>query len=1025
MPNAVEEQEVNILESQKRANVENAILSNPVFQELQKTLANFPEIKINIDDMIDSYMDQSGGLTLNDDISIDYGTVDEVIKGTIYSISREENGVVLESNGQINLEETIKSRMMAQYTFVRGIENLTPEQLRSLSSSLGEVLDIDSLTSATNTINEVAVTLFSLKSERITELDRIFFDNINSGNITKEIIEVYLSEKTKELNITSESKQRHLNNFISDRDELALITAVVRQNLAKLKGEGHYKTEFEDALVNLNKEQFLDSATGEKNQKAIDEAIKKGEDWLKNRLELKRIDAFIDYTNNRKKGMTFEKLTPEAQKEIFGAALLMIKDTSAPEKYQNLAGAILLDIHPALVTGKDENRKIDTNIVKNLYEVYFGDGKTNIGDIMNEFQVAETGKALDKLVYLSNKENWKSPEEYEKIVADREIAAEKLQESLEKLSKKKEGSLIVAGLNMNKRLMMRLKENFSQWEKDGKDVNETATIIAAYIELKKSTVLTEGMDLGNIKINSKAVSLLEKYILDDPVRFANIIQRDEEGNQKINISKDQRQYYTNEKKESIAKLRPYIDQVKKDTQRTASELVYRKSSLRDQLLTRDGVEILATAIKDGVKFFIKQGLKATIGEDKTNQLAASVRGNKAYKATRSIAYSALGLSYKGIKGVTKFLATPVTAVLNRLPNSTRLALKSGENSVSLADVNEIIEDAENKNLIKSTTELDLIAVGVDYDLKDDEEKKEAGALLVKLPGAAEYKDERGNIVGLKEPLDKGRQWRDRYSNQMRAQTFLKFSKALRMGQKFESLGPEIKNEILRAAFSAIKLEGSSQDMKQLAAGVLVQISPEIVKSVNKDNVDINFDKFMDVYRKIDGNEKMTEKKLTYLYQYEEATLAKEKLASIRENLAAKEKRESRRREQSEYRTNRIYGKTTESEEQEKEAIVSMIKSAKGPINFEYFRKFNNRLAEILTTNISLPYNYFSRNMQIKNQMQAGKATTQLEESFNDRVKVGQECLDNIQKVEQGLATNNSSVKTQDIQAEKDDGELAK
>lgn len=930
MPNS-DEQNLNLINERKRAKVEATIEQNPIYKRITEVLKRpqYAGIKIDMEQMIDTYMDRTS-TNANESIEtleIDLGLINEVIGGLIFSISHEENNLGLDSNGEMDVEASITQLMKSQYDpyyvsrYINGLGNLTPDELAQLSNSVREMIEEE----RKGTLwNKEDIGTFLWNEATNSEIDLSFLESIRNHNVTSEMVRIYLEEKVEEVKVAEKIENYEEENYIETQEELELVMLGVKASHSDSEDE---KNAYIEELKNSEEAQkYRNPETGEIDVESALEAGKKWERTYTWQNRMKAFDSYTLYITEKGEKNDFNKLSFKDRDLILGSAIRMFEDKNAPEEYRKIAIGILTSINPELELVRENSQgefELNDEAIISAYNgMREGSNIQHIDEIRKYYEEIENTTALGQLENI--KEHFVSREEWEESQEKKKVTKEKLSDITKRIEERQgkvnKSKIIV--FNSQKKLGMRLDATLDSF-RDGDSNNKMGhdekvnTVMAAYLLLKESTKFGSGMDIGNYAVNKQALSMIEEHIKNDPLSYGNYIDEITHDNGKVErrikgLDNPELSAYKNEN----GKYNDETKQILAEIRQTALEKLYKESSLRDKL-SKDGVEIIAEALKDGVKFFIKEGLNFALGESRAREVLDAVKGNEVYVGARNATYTILKGTYHAVRGVARVATKPLKPIMNLLPNGKKLALPSADRTLTLTDVEETVENAKNTNYIRNRNELELVMMGIDYTDLDSEQRQDAIKKIEKMPEANIYKEQETGKIDTEAVIKAGETWKKNYLNQKRAQDFLTYNDMRAEGKKFEKMSPEDQKRILRSVMTTIEDEKSSIQMQRLAGAILADISPKLVYTKEAEEGDfklkIDAEKFKDLYNTTLDNQKLKKvSDLKFLLQVEEDQIVKDKLERLREAdvwLTKDEWKEARKKEEQDTKKSRtLFGK---------------------------------------------------------------------------------------------------------------------
>lgn len=504
-----EEQDMNILRAQKRSAVEREVENSELFKKIKQTLSNFDGISIEISEVVDAYMDiYSGESTLIADsqtpnFGISIESIDEVLRGAIYSISKEENGLVLDGNGNVDIEGTIQCRLAAQYNYVSGLESLSPAEQRELISAIGADLEIEKFGDVFIDHQIEVSNTFSINDSSLTDLDREYWNDImnnfmTTSDVSEKAIE-YVGKKFEEAETVEKIEKGRNKQFLqAGTGEIEYMRDIFVFNgdfpeeekakaLENLKNSDYVKREF-DLLPN-----------GEIDLKEMSRDLLEWMQAYNNDTRINILESFKnEYFPNPPK---FDKIPEEERILVLRSAVLLAQDKTADSEQKKIARETLKGLFPDSVQNlRDENGEIIKDKFKIIYEPIINaynlgkpegeqvKNKEELRKIFSEEEIAETYEHLEDLVEKDKKGLLKSEAEY---MERRDRKKKSLQERANDTRKAKSRKPKLIVKDFQERLGIKLDETLSEiTDKNGNEIGferKVNTVMATYKRLKEST----------------------------------------------------------------------------------------------------------------------------------------------------------------------------------------------------------------------------------------------------------------------------------------------------------------------------------------------------------------------------------------------------------------------------------------------------------------------------------------------------------------------------------------------------------
>ena len=747
-----DEEKINLIEAQKREKIEEAIKSNPIFKSVLHVLkqSEYSGIKIDMEKMIDFYMELSGATKLEDltSFQISDSLVNEVIGNTIHTISEEENGLVIDSNGNIDKAKSLEQAMDGAFNYQSDYAEALLQE-NQIEQSI-----IESFSA-----NEEIQEQISFSIESLSESNYEFYKALSENNLTEEVAENHMNETINEEQSEKSIDEKQEHGFISTKEQLELYRMVSMFDAAS-KEE---RKEIYKRIKELPQTQkFLNKKTGRIDVKT---AIESGRKWRNIYISQKREQLFVQYKNSRKNGVKFSNFSADGRSNMLRAAIRTFEDPESSQDMKAMAIAILSDISPDLIINgegeNDFNFKINWEVAKAAYNgTRTGENVNSTKQIREEFIKEEFKMAASKLDFLQNELEEKGElKTHEKWVNERQVKkkinlSKELQEFDEVLRNDEIAKIVT--FDAQDRLGIRIDGTLDSFknEKTGKAVSATKkvnTVIAAYLFLKKNSK-NERLNENERALNEKAYKMLEEHILEDPADYGNYIDDDGIGGKKLKINNDEEFLKAYKSGRENKNTQAIVKEVKK----SAREQLLREGDLLDYL-SKDAIEILAIEAKDGIKNFIKQGLGYVLGETRSQKLIKKISNNKVYTATKKTVYKSLsGLYHFGkntkeklITGKNRKKALPEGTIVSSkkyATNSYSSKKKMGIQNQEQTPVNSVVQEVEgNKFALGSEYVEKTRNAGFEYAQKlarvsEEARKKENSESMAKVTAVVELPD---------------------------------------------------------------------------------------------------------------------------------------------------------------------------------------------------------------------------------------------------------------------------------------------
>lgn len=638
-----DEQKVKLIDKQKRAMIENAIVEHPVYKNMLEALSEFSGVKINIDEMVDAYMDIATP-TKNEDgvaFAVNLNLIGEVIDGTKYSISQEENGIVLEPNGEIDVDASVTQRMMAQYNFVEGFENLSKEEQIALYDKISSIADGKDIS-----YNECLEIASSMKIDynelfggRVLETDFAYVDPLEAvvaKDYMDEIDNVFL-ETAEDIDLTDAVFQYSLNSQNPN---------AINELLDKIQNNPKAQKYFQNGRYD------------------IDSLLKDNQKWQEafaHRVNKKKI---LEYLTDVTDGKPFGSQPAETRAEILKAYFEEITNPNNDEKEQLIYAESLKVIAPNLIKrlpkdmsmqeyiklsskdGKPFNFEslINEEAFVNLYNstLIVEEGKTttrfkSMAEIKKVFETSERNHIIEHLGHLkidARNGTLRSKEELKQLKSVDYI--EKLTSRIEKEKRKPHVEYTKADVRLSERMK-------KQINRLGLNRTEAVpSVIGTYLRLQnRLDEMSKSPDYDNTKRPQEliALELMESYMISQPSLYGSYIKNtlDRNGNETKALDIKKMRADIKKDRVSIAN-KSRINSLTEIVDDTAEE----QKIYETNKYSIEGLKAYRKIAKEGIKRFIKRGLIYAVGEEKTQAFAKNLRGNFLYKGAKNVTYGIVG-----------------------------------------------------------------------------------------------------------------------------------------------------------------------------------------------------------------------------------------------------------------------------------------------------------------------------------------------------------------------------------------------
>ena len=390
-----------LIYSQKREALKESISENSIFRTMINSLVN-EGIYIDLEQFIDEYITFLGTENVQNNSAFDLVEINKFIIGKINYISQENNGVILNDDGTINL-----NRIQTD---------------SAISSFLDNTLDYAENSIYENGLSNEKTNIFFLQD--CSQEEKVFYNNLILGDTDNyDILNnlKYQENKNKD-KVLSKAEVNRLKTFIETKDELNFILLCTRYENSTNPEE---KELYLDKILELPYSQnYIDSETGEFD---LSGALNVEREWGENHLKGRRKMDMIEYINLRKSGISFTDFSKEDKNRFLRSAIRVFENPEASLESKKIANAMIIDISPELLCmerDKDGNiiSTINETSLVSLYNEIHADEKNveNADEIMSNIEQEEKDIILNKLNDIGKAETLMSYEQWKKLDMSRE-----------------------------------------------------------------------------------------------------------------------------------------------------------------------------------------------------------------------------------------------------------------------------------------------------------------------------------------------------------------------------------------------------------------------------------------------------------------------------------------------------------------------------------------------------------------------------------------------------------------------------
>lgn len=325
-----EEEKNRVNEAQMRYEVAREIEETPIFKVLKKTTQD-ENIGLMLDAIVDRYF-ENGGTPIDPNLfKVDTGLVQMALRQTIYLISIEENGVVLDDTGNVDIESTIQQQENMKRMSIENFPDEEKVNLFEKSLDKGEKNNYE-----TRDESSVKLDSFFEEWEHHTIQEMTEYAKSDNGIKDKEISLGKTKEKSEEARDAS-----HFNT----KEEVLVIEAC--RNILEIAAvpSSQYSEETKKKLIIALKDlepykdgiaKGLFNRDGKVNLKRV---IKKYQEYEKE-YQLKENLAVLDKFKNKK----YFDLTPEEKKQYLESAFALYHQDGGKYKREALRTLAEVDV---------------------------------------------------------------------------------------------------------------------------------------------------------------------------------------------------------------------------------------------------------------------------------------------------------------------------------------------------------------------------------------------------------------------------------------------------------------------------------------------------------------------------------------------------------------------------------------------------------------------------------------------------------------------------------------------------------
>lgn len=551
--------------------VEETVKKHPMFIAMQTATHN-RNTNFMLEAIVENYFEltsENNTLANQEFYTVNDGFVHMALQSMAYLINVEENGIVLDENGNFDKDASAKQQMQAAYS--QALKNeIAAEMNQDPVEHYKEMLKSNDNTHKESVNFSYDIMGSSFYREQSMEKTHMFLDylyNQNSSNeLSNDESKSALDNMLKDtVDSTQETKRNLLIGTKAEFNVLfnaMLYTYVLNNNNPDFNKMAGY---LEEIAKNDKKGQFIDPETGSVDSTRVVKTATKFHDAYRQKSNFEILQKF------QKDKRTFEELKPDEQKKVLSSIWSLYKQPPSPERDYAL-GVMMQVSGPSIKKADNQEYIIDEHRFLNLYnatiekpiDIKKMNEKIEKKDLShtNTYLRKMRQKIRDGIFQEFELPEGASPEEVEKFK----------NESIAKLASEKRPTLKPSEeVRLNRALEGFIKKS---------DIEGTKPeiIIAAYHLLESKNV--------NGVYHEKKLGILKKFIENNTSTFGEYIYKGEITSQALDIEDTHHEQISDF-------LENYIEYQEK--QDRIKEKGFSKERVQEQV--------------DDLKYFIKNGIK--------------------------------------------------------------------------------------------------------------------------------------------------------------------------------------------------------------------------------------------------------------------------------------------------------------------------------------------------------------------------------------------------------------------------------
>lgn len=321
-----ESSELEKKELNKRALLEQEILKHPLFLNMQKATRN-AHMNIMVEAIVDRYFDLTSehNILQNQEFyKVNMDTIQMALHQTAYLISVEENGIVLEENGELDQKASLHQQEVAAYSEALKME-LRDEERKDIYEKLIIGMDEKDKRLAEDYLNSFSFLEFSQSHElllnALLQNESCPLSQEEWKQVSKKVVE------NTELNESQEQLEDEL--FIENEKDFITISNALKYTSmlnSKVKDFSRMGTFINEIKANDEKNRFIDEETGEFSAAKVEEF------GLRYYANFTKRNSFKELKDFCERNEDFDSMDAKSQKTILTAIYSLYKMPSCHER---------------------------------------------------------------------------------------------------------------------------------------------------------------------------------------------------------------------------------------------------------------------------------------------------------------------------------------------------------------------------------------------------------------------------------------------------------------------------------------------------------------------------------------------------------------------------------------------------------------------------------------------------------------------------------------------------------------------